>query len=130
MTKTDVLTVGQLERELSQQIQSFYRNLLGNTPIKVSCHLFANKLVVLAEDSVTAAEKALIEVGKKELAQKFRVNLQQSIKLKLKSLIEDISQVEIAELLSETSLDTGFTGIIVVFSTIPKLRTSKKSVSK
>ncbi|AFY55629.1 hypothetical protein Riv7116_3156 [Rivularia sp. PCC 7116] len=130
MLKTDAITVGQLERELSQRIQSFYRNLLGNIPIKVSCHLFANKLVVLAENSITTAEKVLIEVGKEELAQKFRVNLEQSIRLKLKSLIEEISQVEIADLLSETSLDTELTGIIVVFNKIPKLRASRNSVSK
>ena len=68
MTKTDTLTIGQLERELSQSIQSFFRKLLGHAPSKVSCHLFTNKLIVVAENSVTNAEKVLVEAGKKELA--------------------------------------------------------------
>ena len=122
MTKTDTLTVGQLERQLSQSIQSFFRTLLGHAPSKVSCHLFTNKLVVVAENSVSPAEKALAETGKKELAQKVRTNLYESIRLKLKSLIEDISQVEVADLLGETRLETGLTGFIVVFNDIPKVR--------
>jgi len=122
MTKTDALTVGQLERELSQQIQSFFRKLLGHAPSKVSCHLFTNKLVVVAENSVTPAEKVLAEAGKRELAQNVRINLYESIRLKLKSLIEDISQVKVADLLGETRLETGLTGFVVVFDGIPKVR--------
>ena len=122
MTKTDTLTIGQLERELSQSIQSFFRKLLGHAPSKVSCHLFTNKLVIVAENSVTNAEKALAETGKKELAQKDSRNLYESIRLKLKSLIEEISQVEVADLLGETRLETGLTGFIVVFNGMPKVR--------
>lgn len=122
MTKTDALTVGQLERKLSQNIQSFFRKILGHAPSKVSCHLFTNKLVVVAENSVTTAEKTLVEAGKKELAQNVRTSLYESIRLKLKSLIEEISQVEVADLLGETRLDTGLTGFIVVFNGIPKVR--------
>ncbi|MDY6900256.1 MAG: Na-translocating system protein MpsC family protein, partial [Cyanobacteriota bacterium] len=81
-----------------------------------------NKLVVVAENSVTTAEKVLAEAGKTELAQNVRRNLYESIRLKLKSLIEDISQVEVADLLGETRLDTGLTGLIVVFNGIPKVR--------
>ena len=79
MTTTEALTVGQLERELSQRIRTFYRNILGHAPSKVSCHLFRNKLVVVAEDSITPAEKVLAQAGKKELAQKVRSNLYQSM---------------------------------------------------
>lgn len=122
MTKTDVLTVGQLEREFSQHIHNFYRNVLGYAPKKVSCHLFTNKLVVVAEDSITPAEKVLVQAGKKDLAQKVRANLYQSIKSKLKLLIEEISQVEVTELLGESALDTGFTGIIVIFNDVPQVR--------
>ncbi|MEO1187267.1 MAG: DUF2294 domain-containing protein, partial [Cyanobacteria bacterium J06636_27] len=109
MTTTDALTVGQLERKLSQNIQSFFRKLLGHAPSKVSCHLFTNKLVVVAENSVTTAEKTLVEAGKKELAQNVRTSLYESIRFKLKSLIEEISQVEVADLLGETRFDTGLT---------------------
>lgn len=125
MTKSDVLTAGQLERKLSQCIQSFYRNILGHAPSKVSCHLFTNKLLVVAENSITPAEKALAEVGKIELAQKVRANLYDLIREKLKLLIEEVSQVEVADLLSDTRLDTGLTGIIVIFNDIPKVRNNR-----
>ncbi|MCJ8283476.1 MAG: DUF2294 domain-containing protein [Rivularia sp. ALOHA_DT_140] len=129
MTKTDVLTAGQLERELSQHIQSFYRNRLGHTPSKVSCHLVKNKLVVVAENSITPAEQVLDKAGKKELAQKLRINLNKSIKLQLKLLIEDISQLEVVDLLGETQLDSGLTGLIIIFNDVPNLR-SRYGASK
>ena len=46
----------------------------------------------------------------------------ESIRLKLKSLIEEIYQVEVADLLGETRLETVLTEFIVVFNDIPKVR--------
>lgn len=122
ITKTDLLTPGQLERELSQRITAFYRNLFGRQPSQVICHLFANKLVVIAENSVTIPEKILVEQEKKDLAQRVRSSLTKASIADLKLLIEEISQVKVEDLLSTTSLETCRTALIAVFSSTPSVR--------
>ena len=137
MTKTHLLTSGQLEREFSQRIGAFYRNLFGRQPSQVICHLFANKLVVIAEDSITLPEKILVEQENKGLAATVRSSLTEASISDLKLLIEEISQVKVDDLLSTTSLETYRTALIAVFNTppsvknpaaIPKLK--KKSIAK
>jgi uncharacterized protein YbcI len=120
---TDILfTRGQLERKLSQEIQSLYRRHLGHQPSKVTCQIFDAKLAVIIEGSITNAEQILIEEGKKELAEEVHSNLDNSIELKLRELIENVAEVEIIDLLSDATLDTGRTGIIAVLNNTPKVR--------
>ena len=118
----DLLTRGQLERQLSQQIQAFYRHQLGHQPSKVTCQLFDTKLAIVIEDSITNAEQILVEEGKSDLAAKVRSNLDDAIQPELKQLIENITEVKVVDLLSDATLDTGRTGIIAVLSDIPKVR--------
>ena len=48
----NLFTKGELERQLSQKIQAFYRRQLGHQPSKVTCQLFDSKLAVIIEDSI------------------------------------------------------------------------------
>jgi uncharacterized protein YbcI len=123
MTNTNnLLTCGQLERKLSQEIQAFYRQHLGHLPSKVTCQLFGAKLAIIIENSITSAEKILMDEGKSDLAQKVRSNLDGAIQPELKQLIEKISEVEVLDILSDATLATERTGIIVVLSQTPKVR--------
>lgn len=118
----NLLTCGQLERKLSQGIQAFYRQHLGHQPSKVTCQLFGAKLAVIIENSITSAEKILIDEGKSDLAQKVRSNLDEAIQPELKQLIETITEVEVVDILSDATLNTGRTGIIVILSQTPTVR--------
>ena len=115
-------TRGQLERTLSQRIQAFYRDRLGHQPSKVTCQLFDEKLVIILEDSITNAEGLLMEEGQQELAQQVRSNLDDAIKPKLIALIEKILDVEVTDLLSDSTLETGRTGTIAVLANTPEVR--------
>ena len=115
-------TRGQLERNLSQKIQAFYRRHLGHQPSKVTCQLFDSKLAIIIEDSITSAEQILVEEGKNELAEKVRSNLDEAIQPELKQLIESIVEVEVLDILSDATLNTKRTGIIVVLSQTPQVR--------
>ena len=121
MTK-DLLTCGQLERKLSQEIQAFYRRYLGHQPSKVTCQFFASKLAIIIEDSITNAEQILVEEGKNNLAEKVRSNLNDAIQPELKELINQVTDVEILDILSDATLNTGRTGIIAILSQTPKVR--------
>lgn len=118
----NLLTCGQLERKLSQEIQAFYRQYLGHQPSKVTCQFFGAKLAIILENSITSAEKVLIDEGKSDLAQQVRSNLDGAIQPELKQLIEKVTEVEVLDILSDATLDTGRTGIIVVLSQTPAVR--------
>ena len=118
----NLLTCGQLERKLSQEIQAFYRQHLGHQPSKVTCQFFGAKLAIILENSITSAEKVLIDEGKSDLAQQVRSNLDGAIQPELKQLIEKVTEVEVLDILSDATLDTGRTGMIVVLSQTPIVR--------
>ncbi|MEM8779519.1 MAG: DUF2294 domain-containing protein [Cyanobacteria bacterium P01_G01_bin.49] len=115
-------TCGQLERDLSQQIQAFYREQLGHQPSKIICQLFEQKLVIIIENSITSAEQLLAQEGQDELAQEVRSSLEEVIKPKIRQLIETILNVGVVDLLSDANLETGRTGIIAVLTDTPQVR--------
>jgi uncharacterized protein YbcI len=125
----NLLTRGQLERQLSQSIQGFYRRHLEHQPSKVTCQLFDSKLAIIIEDSITNTEQILVDEGKEDLAKKVRSNLDEAIQPELKQLIEETVKVEVLDLLSDATLNTGRTGIIAVLSETPKVR-NPESVPK
>ena len=115
-------TCGQLERDLSQQIQAFYREQLGHQPSKTICQLFEQKVAIVIEDSLTSAERLLAQDGQDKLVQKVRSSIDEVTKPKLKNLIETVLNVEVADLLSDANLETGRTGIIAVLANTPQVR--------
>ncbi|MDJ0726702.1 MAG: DUF2294 domain-containing protein [Prochloraceae cyanobacterium] len=115
-------TRGQLERTLSQRIQAFYKERIGHQPSKVTCQLFDEKLAIILEDSITNAEELLLEEGQKDLAKKVRISLDDAIKPKLITLIEEILEVEVTDLLSDSTLETSRTGTIAVLANTPEVR--------
>ncbi len=121
MTKNNP-TRGQLERNLSQRIQSFYANQLGHRPTKVTCQLFDTKLAIVIDDSITQPEQLLIERGQKELVEQVRSGLDEAIEPELKQLIEEVLNVSVLDLLSDVTLNTGRGGIIAVLSGTPSVR--------
>ncbi len=124
-------TRGQLERELSQRIQSMYREQLGHQPGKVTCQLFADKLAVIVEDSFTQPEQLLAQTGQQDLVKHVREDLEQALQPHVKDVVEDVLSVAVLDVMSDATLESGRTGIIIVLeetptvrnpSTIPKLK--------
>ena len=115
-------TRGQLERTLSQRLQSLYREQLGHQPSKVTCQLFDEKLAIIVENSITPPEQLLADRGQAELAEQVRSELDEAIKPRLKTLIEEVLDVAVLDLLSDATLETGRTGIIAVLDVTPEVR--------
>ncbi|EAZ88751.1 DUF2294 domain-containing protein [Crocosphaera chwakensis] len=122
-------TRGQLERKLSQSIQAFYRQNLGYQPGQTICHLFEQKLAIVIENSVTPTEQFLTDEGEASLAKKVRESLDNLTRSRLQELIEDILEVQVRDLLSDVTLETGRMGIIVVLEETPKVR-NPESIQK
>ncbi|MEM8805589.1 MAG: DUF2294 domain-containing protein [Cyanobacteria bacterium P01_G01_bin.38] len=122
MGKTSEKTVGQLERELSQKIEALYRAQLGHKVSKVTCQLFGAKLAIVLEDSITQPEQLLVEKGKTDLVEEMHEDLSQAIQPQIKALIETVLSVEVLDLMSDATLDTGRTGMIAVLANTPSVR--------
>lgn len=115
-------TRGQLERLLSQRLQALYREQLGHQPSKVSCQLFDEKVAIIVEDSITPPEQLLANTGQIELAQQVRADLNKAIQPQLKEVIEEVLNVNVLDLLSDATIETGRTGIIAVLGFTPEVR--------
>lgn len=115
-------TVGQLERSISQKIQALYKQHLGHQPSKVTCQMLNSKITIILENSITQPEQLLLEEGKVALAEKVRTDLNQALRPQIRALIEEILDVKVLDLLSDATIETARTGIIVILSNEPNVR--------
>ncbi len=110
----------QLEQKLLECIQEVSLKTLGHQPQQISCKLLDKNLTIIIEDSVTKPEQLLINSGKQELAQQLRANIDLAFEPYLKSTIEKLTSIPIADLISKSSLDSGRTSIVAVFNRTPE----------
>lgn len=122
MTIHEQMTVGQLERKVSQKFQALYKANLGHQPSKVTCQLFGAKLAIVVEDSLTQPEKLLAQEGQLKLAQQVRDDLDNAMQPQIKDLLSQILNVGVLDILSDATFDTGRTGIIAVLAEAPSVR--------
>ncbi|MBD2489489.1 DUF2294 domain-containing protein [Aulosira sp. FACHB-615] len=115
-------TIGQLEREIAQRISALYYEQLGQRPSQVVCHFFDTELVISLEKSASLVELTLISGGYENLAEQVRLFLDKIIKRQLQSLLEEIIGKPIVDLMTNTNLVTGRTGIIVILQQLPEVR--------
>ena len=113
------LTRQQLEQVFSQRIQDLYRNQVGHQPIKVTCQLFDNKLAIVLENSISRPVQLLAENDRSNLAQQVRSNVDAAIKPQLSQVIEEVVGVSVVDLLIDTTIETGRSGIIAVLAFAP-----------
>lgn len=109
-------TRGQLERTLSQRLQKLYRECLEHAPGKVSCQLLKDKLTIVIDNSLSRPEQLILQVGNPELARQMRSNLDDYIRPKIISLVEEVLDQKVLDLLSDTTLETERTGFVVILS--------------
>jgi len=115
-------TRGQIERTLSQKIQSLYRNQLEHNPSRVVCQIFDDKIAIVLEDSITQPEQVLVENGQEDLAQQVRIELDEALQPQLKALIEEVVGVTVIDLLSNAKLDTGRSATVAILAESPQVR--------
>lgn len=115
-------TCGQLERNLSQSIQKLYITELNHSPSKVTCQFFSSQLAIVIDNAITAVEKTLAENNQADTVKKLNSAINQSIKHKIKILIEETLYVSVDDILFDSALETYRTGAIVTFTKLPQVR--------
>lgn len=115
-------TIGQLEREISNRIRSLYNAKLGQRIGRIICHFFDTQLAITIENSVTLTEQTILRSGNGLLAEKVRLDLDRIIRPLIQETIEEVIDKPVIELMSNTSLTSGRTGIIVILEQLPVVR--------
>ena len=115
-------TRGQLERSLSQRIQSLYRTQLEHQPSRVTCQIFDEKIAIILESSITKPEQLLLNSGQEELAGQVRIELDEVLEPQLKALIEEVVGVAVIDLLSNAKLSTGRSATVAILAQTPQVR--------
>ena len=124
-------TRGQLERQISQTLQLIYREQFEHSISKITCHLLNDKVAVIAEDTVTSVEKILLDNSQLELAHSVRAVISQTFEAKTKQTIANILQVEVIDVISKSTLDSGYLCLFIFLNNAPLIRLARiKSLSK
>ena len=125
MAKT-LPTKGQLERQLSQGVQALYRSQFGHLPHKVVCHLFADKIAIIAEGTITVLEQILKDNSQSDLASEIRAVVSETFAIEVKQKITEIFDLEVVDLIYDSNLDSGYLGAIAFLERTPQTRLAKK----
>lgn len=123
-------TRGQLERSLSQSLQKLYREHLGHSTGKVSCQISDDKLTIVIESALTQPEQLLLQESDERKVEQLRAELDGVIRPKLISLVEEILDLQVVDLMSDTTLATGRTGFVIILSEAPPNTITREKTAK
>ena len=115
-------TVGQMERAISQKIQALYKRALGHQLGRVTCQLFDAKVVIVLENSISQPVKLLLEESRIELAERVCHDINSAMQPQIKELLANVLGVKVLDVLSDTALSIGSTGITGVLASLPPVR--------
>lgn len=116
---------GELERAVTQGIQSLWFRRLAHRPQRVTCQLFSNSVAIVIEDSVTLAEQFLITSDKTTTVQMARQAIHKALQPQLSALLEKLLNTEVLILFCDTTLTEKCTGVVAVLTQTPAVRNPK-----
>lgn len=127
MTKQDSQrpTRGQLERQISQRLQKLYREYLDHSTGKITCQLANNQLTVVIESSLTQTEQLLLKESDAAEVEQIRNNLDDIIRRKLVDIVEEILQLQVVDVMSDTTLETERTGLVIILEENPQKKLTR-----
>jgi uncharacterized protein YbcI len=116
----------QIPQLIEEHFRAFYQSQLGHQPSKIACQLFHTTLAIIVKGSVTQPEKLLLKHGQQDLAQRVRSSLERLMRSHFKAVIEELTYVDVDDLLIDTHLHTDQTSIIAILAHPPS-RSCKRS---
>jgi len=144
---------GELERSIGQAVQKAYRQYLGHLPTRVSCHLFANRLSVWIENSLTPVENILFlsdavaapvtstvlassqssqsiepisNTFDEKYAQTVRFAIDRALQQRLGKVIESCLDVSVLTLIAGTCYKQKCTSLTALLSNTPTVRNPER----
>jgi uncharacterized protein YbcI len=91
---------GRLNQDIANAVVRRYKRLLGRGPRKAQAFFRHNFIVVVLEDSLTAAERSLVAGGHTDAVLEMRLRYQQVIRDDLVRAIEELTDGKVAAFVS------------------------------
>ena len=123
----NIPTRGEIERTLSQSIQSFYRHQLSCRVGKINCHILGNQIAIAIENPQTSIEKLLNRTSDDKFLHKLRNRIDGVIRNELIIQIKNILEVDVIDLTIDTTIENNFTGVFALLAQVPTMRQSKRN---
>ncbi len=115
MRQTSTITSNHVEKSLSQQIKSIFHKQLGHRIDEIHCNFLDNKLVIVIQEALTKPELLLIKNGHETIAKEVRSSIEEILRPQLKNLIEEVTEIEITQILFASHLDANCVSLIALF---------------
>jgi uncharacterized protein YbcI len=115
-------TRGQVERQLTQSIQGFFRDRTGQRPTRAVCQIYDSGLTLVLENTVSPIERTLLTAQHGELAYQVRAKLQEILKPALKEIIEAAVSTTVISVLMDSDLQSGLVSITAILASLPNVR--------
>lgn len=104
----------QVKYLLSKKIKNIYQEQLEHELDDISYKLFDRTLIVILEGAVTSPEKLLQNNDHIFLAQQVRTAIDDVIHPQIKTIIEEVMDVQVTDFMSDTTIENNITGAIAI----------------
>ena len=108
------------ERAICERIEQIYAQQLDQELSRITCRISDRVLVLILEGAITPPEHLLTDNNQIRLAGRVRAVLDRILRPQIKDLIEQTMNVTVTDFLSDTAMETGRTGAIVIFECQPR----------
>ncbi len=120
--KTDTEPHGELLASISNMVVSVYADHLGRGPTKARTYITEGVITCVLEDTLTRAERKLVESGRPSPVLDIRSTLQETMRSELSGKVEELSGQHVRAIIAGTELDPDISTQIFVLGGASQVR--------
>jgi uncharacterized protein YbcI len=99
------LVAGQLRAAISNAVVHIQRDYLGRGPTKARTSIAENTIVVILQDTLTKAERSLVESGDHDEVRRVRQRFQRTMRAELVAAVEALTGRSVLAFMSDTHIE-------------------------
>lgn len=105
----------EIENFISEKLKRLYLNYLEQDLHEISFQWLDDKLIIVVEGTVTPPEQMLYQHERQNLAYQIREAIDELVLPQVKETLEERMEIKVTDFLSDTTIQTGRTGVIAIF---------------
>ena len=125
--KTGAEPQGELLASISNMVVSVYADHLGRGPTKARTFITEGVITCVLEDTLTRAERKLVESGRQTPVLEIRSTLQETMRNELAGKVEELSGQPVRAIIAGTELEPDISTQIFVLGSASPIRVRKAS---
>lgn len=125
--KTGAEPQGELLASISNMVVSVYADHLGRGPTKARTFITEGVITCVLEDTLTRAERKLVESGRQTPVLEIRSTLQETMRNELGGKVEELSGQPVRAIIAGTELEPDISTQIFVLGDAAPIRVRKAS---